>query len=59
MKTSTTKQDDAKTEALRKRLLEETYAATFSGLSPVILDADRIRNADYETLVRIARERGL
>lgn len=54
-----TDEQKAKTEALRRRLLEDTYASAFSGLSPVILDEGVIRQADHETLVRIARERGL
>ena len=58
MKEQPSKEQEVKTESLRRRLLEDTYASAFSGLSPMILDADVIRKADDETLARIARERG-
>ena len=32
------------TEALRRKLLNETYAGAFSGLGAMLLDADEIRN---------------
>ena len=47
------------TEDLRRRLLEDTYAGAFGGAPTMILDEDRIRNADREELEQIAREHGM
>ena len=46
-------------EELRQKLLEETYAGAFAGMPAMLLDEDRIRQADEEELLEIARERGL
>ena len=46
------------TEALRRELLDEAYAGAFSGLGAMILDVDKIRNADAEELEEIARQYG-
>ena len=47
-------------EQLRKELLDEIYAGAFAGgLPAMLLDEDRIRNADEEELIKIAREYGL
>ena len=52
--------DTAETERLRKRLLEEIYAGAFAGgLPAMLLDEDRIRHADEDELIRIARKYGL
>ncbi len=47
------------TEALRRELLDEAYAGAFSGLGPILLDTEEIRNADSEELEEIARRYGL
>lgn len=46
------------TEALRQELLDEVYAGAFAGFGAMLLDADEIRNADAETLEKIARRYG-
>ena len=46
------------TEALRRELLDEAYAGAFSGLGAMLLDADEIRNADWDELEEIARRTG-
>ena len=42
-------------EELRRRLLEEVYAMTFSGMPAVFLDEDNIKRADAEELIEIAK----
>ena len=44
------------TEELRRDLLNEIYAGAVSGFGFMILDEDRIRNADEAELKKIARE---
>ena len=46
--------DDKETEALRQQLLDELYAAAFSGIPAVLSDEDEIKNATPEELERIA-----
>ena len=46
-------------ETLRRELLDEAYAGAFSGLGPMLMDAEEIRNADSEELEEIARRYGL
>ena len=46
-------------EKLRRNLLDEIYAGAVSGLGAMILDEDRIRNADEEELREIAKEYGI
>lgn len=46
------------TEALRQELLDGAYAGAFSGLGPMLLDAEEIGNADTEELEGIARRYG-
>ena len=47
------------TEYLRQRLLNEMYAGAVSGFPAQILDEAEIRNADGETLVKIAQRYGI
>ena len=47
------------TEDLKRKLLDELYAGAFAGMSAMILDENRIRNADREELEQIAREYGM
>ena len=47
---------DMTTEELRRDLLNEIYAGAVSGFGFMILDEDRIRNADEAELKKIARE---
>ena len=48
------------TEQLRKELLDEIYAGAFAGgLPAMLMDEGRIRHADEEELIRIAREYGI
>lgn len=49
---------DNDTEALRQKLLDEAYAGALSGLGAMLLDADEIRNADWDELEEIARRTG-
>lgn len=47
-------------ERLRKELLDEIYAGAFAGGMPAMLmDEGRIRHADEEELIKIAREYGI
>ena len=47
-------------ESLRRELLGEIFAGAFAGGMPaMLLDEDRIRDADEEELIKIAREYGL
>lgn len=46
------------TESLRRELLEEMYAAAFSGCDDMLLDEDKIKNANEEELKVIARRYG-
>lgn len=46
-------------ETLRRELLDEAYAGAFSGLGPMLLDAEEIQNAGTEELEEIARRYGL
>ena len=47
-------------EKLRRELLDEIYAGAFTGgLPAMLLEEDRIRKADEEELIEIAREYGL
>ena len=46
------------TEDLRKKLLDDVYAAAFSGTPATILDESRIKNADADELEKIAKEYG-
>ena len=47
-------------EKLRRELLDEIYAGAFTGgLPAMLLEEDRIRKADEEELIKIAREYGL
>ncbi len=47
-----------KTEELRNKLLTDTYAGAFSGMPAMILDEDKIKNADYDELLKISKEHG-
>lgn len=44
------------TEEIRKKLLEDIYAGAFSGLPAMLLDEDRIKNADREELEELAKK---
>ena len=45
---------------LRQKLLDDVYAGAFSGGMPaMLLEEDKIRNADDEELEDIARRHGL
>ena len=46
-------------ELLRQELLNEVYAGSFSGLSAMLLDEDKIRQASPEELLQIARQYGI
>ena len=46
------------TEELRKKLLADVYAGAMSGLGAMILDENRIQNADADELEKIAKEYG-
>lgn len=46
------------TEEIRKKLLEDIYAGAFSGLPAMLLDEDRIKNADREELEELAKKYG-
>lgn len=46
------------TEELRKELLADVYAGAMSGLGAMILDENRIQNADADELEKIAKEYG-
>lgn len=46
------------TEELRQKLLSDVYAGACSGLGAMLLDEDRIRQADSEELKEIARQYG-
>ena len=46
------------TESLRRELMDEACAGTFSGLGAMILDAEEIKNADAGELEEIARRYG-
>lgn len=48
-----------RTEQLREELLSEIYAAATCGMPAMLLDEDRIRNADPEELEEIARSYGI
>ena len=51
--------NDADTERLRRKLLDEIYAGAFAGGMPAMLsDESRIRNASAEELKEIARQYG-
>lgn len=45
-------------EELRQKLLSDIYAGSFSGTPAMILDEDRIKNADEKELEEIAKEYG-
>ena len=47
-----------KTEELRKKLRDDVYAMTFSGLPAALLDLDEIENADAEDLEALAKRYG-
>ena len=46
--------DEMTTEELRAALLDDLYAAAFSGMPAVLSEEDDIRNADEEKLRRMA-----
>ncbi len=46
-------------ERLREKLLNEIYAGATCGLGAMLLDEDRIRNADEEELEELARRYGM
>ena len=46
------------TEDLREKLLSDVYGGAISGLGAMLLDEDRIRNADEEELEEIASQDG-
>lgn len=46
-------------ERLREKLLNEIYAGAACGLGAMLLDEDRIRNADEEELEELARRYGM
>lgn len=45
-------------EELRSKLLSEVYAGAVAGMTAMILDESRIRNADADELEKIAKEYG-
>ena len=47
------------TEDLRRRLLNDVYAGAFSGITAMILDETRIRDAAEEQLIEIVRQYGI
>ena len=47
------------TEELRRKLLEEIYAGAFAGMPAMLLDEDKIRDADEEELIEIAKRYGM
>ena len=51
-------QDNIDIEALRRKLLDEVYAMTFSGMSAAFLDEDKIKHANTDELIEIARRYG-
>lgn len=46
-------------EELRKALLSDSCAGAFSGMPAMIMDVERIRNADAEELLKLAKEHGI
>lgn len=50
--------DDFNVESLRKKLLDEVYAMTFSGLGAAILDERKIKDANADELIEIAEMYG-
>lgn len=46
------------TEELRKKLLNDVYAGSASGLGAMFLDESLIKNADSDELKKIAKEYG-
>ena len=51
--------DNIAMEAIRRKLLDEVYAMTFSGLGAALLDADKIKGASAEELEALAKQYGL
>ena len=49
---------DNDTETLRRVLLDEACAGAFSGLGPMLLDADEIQTAGEAKLKELARRYG-
>lgn len=49
--------DDA--EALRRALLRDIYAGAFAGMPAMLTEENRIKYADEDELLQIAREYGL
>lgn len=50
--------EDLKAEELRRKLLADVYAGSFSGLPAMFSDESRIKNASYEELIKISKEYG-
>ncbi len=46
-------------ESLREELLSYIYAGAFSGLTSMLSEESRIKNASYEELKSIAKEYGV
>lgn len=51
--------DDAETEALRRRLINQLEAAYFSGIGAAIIEITDVEQADKEELLRLARQWGV
>jgi hypothetical protein len=49
---------DMDIEELRRKLLAEVYAISLTGMPAVILDEDRIKRADADELLEIAKRFG-
>ena len=52
-------QDPVDVEALRAKVLRAVYAGAFSGTPAMIMDESRVRCADPDELLRLAREYGV
>lgn len=51
-------EENSKTEELRRRLLEEVYAMSFSGIPAAFAGESEIKNASPEKLREIAKQHG-